>query len=191
MVKGTRTIRWTAPLLVAVACGSAGGRGAKGTDGPRDLAAYAGPELELFDDRIDPVAVGVADVAMHARTDPMLRKRAQHADVVARMRVSTVTVDAVNGEPVYHVTLQLAEAPMVQHRPFESRVDLAIRQQSPSFGLVKWLDTRIIGKVFVGYLRQFAGPEEAELHFHLSPDDAEVAAAVRDARALDELQGRR
>jgi hypothetical protein len=153
------------------------------------LAPYAGPDLELFDDRIDPVAVGVADVAMHARTDPVLRKRTQRADVVTRVRVSTVTVDAVNGEPVYHVTLQLADAPMVRHRASDSRIDLAIRQQSPSFGLVKWLDTRIIGRTFVGFLRQFAGSEETELHFHLSPDDAEVAAAVKDATALEEVSG--
>jgi len=191
MASGTRTKPGSVLLLiVVVACASCSGSRAKKADELPELTPYAGVDQELFDDRIDPLAVGVADVAMHARTDPVLRKRTRHADVVARFRVSTVTVDAVNGEPVYHVTLVFADAPMVRHRPVDNRMDLAIRQQSPAFGLVKWLDTRIIGKTFVGFVRQFAGIDESEVHFHLSPDDAEVNAAVKDAKALEELSGR-
>jgi hypothetical protein len=157
------------------------------TDVP--LSAYAGIDRQLFDDRIDPIAVGVADVTERPKDDPLLRKRAQRADAVARLKVSTVTVDAANGTPVYHVTLQFVGAPLAQHRSADGRVDLTVRSESPSFGIVKWLDARLIGRTFIGFVRQFAGAEEAELHFHLSADDPEVAAAVREATTLGELTG--
>jgi hypothetical protein len=51
----------------------------------------------------------------------------------------------------------------------------------------EWPDTKLIGHSFVGFFHRFAGNEEPEVRFHLSPGDPQVLGAVRDASALSEL----
>jgi hypothetical protein len=158
---------------------------------PQRLARYEGQATALFDDRIDANAVGLADVASKPRTDPVLRARAQNAEVVARARVATVSVDTAAGKPVYRLSLDLAGGSLVRRGFADERIEIAIRPDSPAFGVVKWLDTRLIGRSFIGFFHRFAGAtEEAELKFHLSADDPEVLAAVREAATLREISGK-
>jgi hypothetical protein len=154
---------------------------------PQNLPVYAGDATQLFDDRIDPTAVGLADVAENPRTDPMVRSRTQSAEVVGRTRVSTVSVDTVDGKPVYRLRFTFIEPPVVAHGISGNELDIAVRDDSPAFGIVKWLDTKLIGHSFIGFFHRFAGNYEPEVRFHLSPDDPQVLAAVRDASALREL----
>jgi hypothetical protein len=153
------------------------------------LPAYEGTYVQLFDDGIDPSSVGLADVTYRPRADPLLRNRTLKAEVVTRMRVSTVTVDVAAGHPIYRVQLTWVGAPFVQRGFPDTKVDLAIRAESPAFGVVKWLDTRLIGKTFIGFVRRFAGAEEPRIGFHLSADDAEVVTAIEEARTLGEAAG--
>jgi len=169
--------------LSAVACG---GR-AVAAPPPQNLPPYAGNAVQLFDDRIDPTAVGLADVTENPRTDPVLRARTQHAEVVVRTRVSTVSVDSVGGKPVYRLRFTFIEPPVVAHGISSDQIEIAVRDDSPAFGIVKWLDTKLIGHSFIGFFHRFAGSYEPEVRFHLSPDDPQVLAAVRDASALGEL----
>ncbi len=143
----------------------------------------------LFDDRIDATAVGLADVAVKPRTDSVLRARAQRAEAVGRMRVRTVTVDSAVGKPVYHLNLVFVD-PLARRGLTDDHVEISVHSNSPAFGVVKWLDTRLIGRTFVGFFHRFAGADEADLRFHLSPDDPEVLAAVREANALTEVSGK-
>lgn len=169
--------------LSAVACGSR----AAASPTPQNLPVYAGNALQLFDDRIDPTAVGLADVTENPRTDAMLRARTQNAEVVVRTRVSTVSVDSVGGKPVYRLRFTYVEPPVVAHGISGNEIEIAVRDDSPAFGIVKWLDTKLIGHSFVGFFHRFAGNFEPEVRFHLSPDDPLVLSAVRDASALNEL----
>jgi hypothetical protein len=174
-------------LLVVVstaACG--GGQATAAPPSPQSLPVYAGNAVQLFDDRIDPTAVGLADVTENPRTDPMLRARTQNAEVVGRTRVSTVSVDLVGGKPVYRLRFTIVE-PIVARGFSGNQIEIAVRDDSPAFGIVKWLDTKLIGHSFVGFFHRFAGMYEPQVRFHLSPDDAQVMAAVRDASALSEL----
>ena len=171
-------------MLATAACG--GGRPAAAPT-PQNLPIYAGNATQLFDDRIEPTAVGLADVTENPRTDPMLRARTQNAEVVARSRVSTVTVDSVGGKPVYRLRFTFVEPPIAARGFSGDQIEVAIRDDSPAFGIVKWLDTKLIGHSFIGFFHRFAGTYEPEVRFHLSPDDARVLAAVRDASALNEL----
>jgi hypothetical protein len=167
---------------MAIACSACGGA-------PPHLAPYTGGDRQLFDDRIDPLAVG--NVNARSPWDPLLGRRAQQADSVARMRVSTVTTIALGGQQrTYRVTLVFVGKPLAQHIPsYEPQLDLAIRPGSPSFDIVTWLDARLIGKTFIGFVRQFAGPEEPEMHFHLSANNLDVAAAARHGTTFDEMPG--
>ena len=172
-------------LLLALSPVACGGRPAASAS-PQNLPVYVGNATQLFDDRIDATAVGLADVGENPRTDPVLRARAQSAEVVARTRISTVSIDSVGGKPVYRLRFTFVEPPVVA-RFSGDQIEIAVDDASPAFGIVKWLDTKLIGHSFVGFFHRFAGSLEPEVRFHLSPDDPQVVAAVRDASALNDL----
>ena len=174
-------------ILLLLAVSACGGSQPAPAPPPQNLPVYAGPATQLFDDRIDPMAVGLADVAEDPRTDPILRARTQHAEVAGRTRVSTVNVDLVGGKPMYRLRFTFSEPPVVSRDFPGNQLEVVVRPDSPAFGIVKWLDTKLIGHSFVGFFHRFAGPYEPEVRFHLSPDDPRVLAAVRDASALGEL----
>jgi hypothetical protein len=172
--------------LLWASCGPGAAPGARAVD-PGSFSAYTGHAVELFDDKIDAAAVGLATINTNPKSDPVLHERVTQAEAIARMRVSTVTVDMVGGQPTYHVSIELV-ASIVSKGFSENRVELSIGPSSPSFGIVKWLDTRIIGRTFVGFIRRFAGAEEPIVRFHLSADTADVLSAVREAAALADLK---
>jgi hypothetical protein len=175
-------------MLVVVGCGGSVSVG--GQVPANAFPPYQGQATTLFDDRIDPNAVGLADVASKPRTDPVLRARAQNAEAVARARVATVSVDSAAGRPMYRLSLDLRDGSISRRGFTEDRVEIAVRPDSPAFGVVKWLDTRLIGRTFIAFFRRYAGTEEVELRFHLSADDPEVLAAVKEAAALGEISGK-
>ena len=172
-------------LLFALSPVACGGR-PSASPTPQNLPVYTGNATQLFDDRIDATAVGLADVGENPRTDAVLRARTQSAEVVARTRVSTVSVDLVGGKPVYRLRFTFVEPPVVA-RFSGDQIEIAVHDDSPAFGIVKWLDTKLIGHSFVGFFHRFAGSLEPEVRFHLSPDDPQVVSAVRDASALSEF----
>src|SRR5262249_18391091 len=55
----------------------------------------------VFDDNIDPAAVGYTMDAPSARADKFLRERAQTGELVARLRVQTVTIETVGDDSTY------------------------------------------------------------------------------------------
>jgi hypothetical protein len=193
MPKRTRFLKQAAVALAAtLVLGSAGCEPAK----PGQTASAAGlPRWEarprqIFDDNIDPAAVGLSMEGPSPRSDAFLRERAQTADVVARVRVQTVTVDSVGDQKTYHLGIQvgvptLAEA-KVQDRTFE----LSIKPSSGAYGIAKAFDARLRGQTFVGFIKRFSSEDgEVEVHWHLSPDTAEVVAAIKEAVALREISG--
>lgn len=160
------------------------------TTPPKIFTPYQGQATVLFDDQIDPNAVGLADVQNKPQLDPVLRARAQTAEAVARVRVATVTVDSAAGKPVYRMNLDLTGGSIARRGFDDEQIEIAVRSDSPAFGVVKWLDTRLIDRTFVAFFHRFAGPDEVELKFHLSADNPEVLAAVREAAALREISGK-
>jgi hypothetical protein len=145
---------------------------------------------DVFDDNIDPAAVGLTMDASSSRTDPFLRERAQTAELVARFRVSTVTVDTFGSDVSYHLGLQVIPPPFIEPKLSESSFELYIRPTGRAYAIVKAFDARLRGSSFIGFIHRFAGEGgEPEIHWHLSPDSAEVAAAVKEALALAELSG--
>jgi hypothetical protein len=154
------------------------------------LAPYAGTATTLFDDQVDPGGVGLAAASDYPRTDGTLRARTQNAEIVTRARVATVSADSAGGTLTYHLSLTFLDRPLVSRGFGDDHVEIAIRQDSPAFGVVKWLDTRLVGRTFVGFFHRYAGADDAQIRFHLSPDNAETAAAVRDALTLGEMAGR-
>jgi hypothetical protein len=149
-----------------------------------------GRAREVFDDGIDPAAVGLSMEGPSPKADPFLRERAQTADIVARVKVTTVTVDSIGEETMYHLVVLVGVPPLATPRIPDPTFELLIRPSSRAFGIARAFDARLQGLTFVGFIQRFAGADgEPELHWHLSADTEEVVAAVRDAVALAELSG--
>lgn len=177
-------------VLSLAGCGSSG-RAGSAADGA-GLPPWQGRYMELFDDNIDAAAVGLSMTAdaPSPRSDHHLRERAQTADLVARLKVSTVTVDSIGDDSTYHLGVQVTPPPLVKPRIRDERVELVIRSSSRAYAIAKAFDARLQGRTFIGFVHRFAGDDgEPVLHFHLSPDTAEVAAAVKEAVTLGELSG--
>ncbi len=175
-------------MLGGVACGPS----TPGAEGPggEGLPLWEGHAREVFDDGIDAAAVGLSLETSSARSDRYLRERAQTADIVARVRVQTVTAESMGNDTRYHLSVQIGVPQLRKPRIPDLSVDLLIRSTSPSYGVAKAFDTRLQGRTFIGFLSRFAGTDgEPAFHFHLSPDTADVAAAVQDAVAIGEMEG--
>lgn len=192
------SVAGVAPLRLALAVlamvGPAGGcvadqgRPATAVDPLSGLPTWEGHAPEVFDDNIEPAAVGFSLDGPSPRSDRFLRERAQTADVVARVRVSTVTVDSIGEQSTYHLGVHIVDAPLATPRVADRAFELHIRPTSRAFGIAKAVDARLRGLTFIAFIRRFAGEAgEPEFHWHLSPDTAEVTAAVREAVVLGEL----
>jgi len=154
----------------------------------RPLPAYAGRAPELFDDTIEPAAVGIAlEPGPDPRSDRRLRERTQVGDATLRVRVTTITAKAEDSGTGYVIGLRTIEKLAGQFPPPET-FEIAVGRSSPSAGILKGLQAQIVGKTFVGFLRTFVRPDgDQEMHFHLAPDAKEEVGAVRDAAALSAL----
>jgi hypothetical protein len=171
-------------VLALAACG-----GAAASAPARPIAGYSGRSAELFDDTVEPAAVGLDfDRGYSPRADPLLRERAQTGDATLRVRVSTVTAKKNGPEETYQLGLHTVESLGGKHPP-PPDFTVTITKVSESFGILKNFEARLIGYAFIAFVREFAMPSgERELHFHLAPDTKEVKAAVSDAMLLGGLK---
>lgn len=153
------------------------------------LDSWEGALRSLFDDSIHPAAVGLALDERPVHLDPLLSSRIKTAELVARMRVSTVTADSVGAKVTYYLNLQVGYPTLLPSELTERNYEIAIRKTSPSFGIVSNLDTTLQGRTFIAFIRRFAGPHEAEIHWHLTADDPKVAQVIANTAVLDEAAG--
>ena len=173
-----------AALLSATGCG-----GKDANDPSRPLAAYAGRQADLFDDAIEPAAVGLDfDKGYTPRGDKTLRERAQVGDAVLRVRVATVTAKTDGPEVTYQLGLHTVEKLAGKNMP-PADFTVQINKTSESHGIMKNFESRLVGYAFVAFVREFGkGDGDRELHFHLAPDTKDVKSAVGDAMLLGELK---
>lgn len=189
MAQGSVLRALAAAFLVATAA-SCGGSQSGAADGAAGLPPWEGEVQRAFSDDIDPAAVGLSLGGPSPRADGFLRHRAQTADIVARVRVQTVTVDRVGEAITYHLGIQVGYPALTEPRIPQRTFELRIGPDSPGYAVAKAFDTRLSGMTFVGFIKEFVGEDgQPEIHWHLSPDTAEVAAAVREAVALQEMAG--
>jgi hypothetical protein len=153
------------------------------------LPRWEGHARELFDDNIDPAAVGLTMEGPSPRSDAHLRERAQVADVVARVRVQTVTVDSVGDQKTYHLGLQVGVPTLTEAKVPDRTFELSIKPASGAFGIARSFDARLRGQTFVGFIKRYTDDGDVAVHWHLAPDTAEVAAAVKEAVVLREISG--
>lgn len=164
-------------LSLGSSCGGSGADAAK-----RPLPSYAGHATELFDDAIEPKAVGLElDQPIDPRGDARLRERAQVGDAVLRVRVSTVTAKEEDSGTRYVMGFDALEK-LTGPFPPGDEFAVVVDRTSPSAGILKSFQGRLVGKKFVAFVRMFVRADgDRELHFHVAPDTKEEIAAVRAA----------
>ncbi len=169
-----------------VACESEVGAGAHSPSRP--LPPYAGHAAELFDDSIEPSAVGLSlDAKLDPHSDRSLRERTQLGDAVVRVRATTVTSKPEESGVRFVMSLQTLDK-LTGHFPPPESFEVSVGNKNPSAGLLRSMESQIIGKTFIGFVRTFVRPDgDEEIHFHLAPDNRDELAAVRDAVALQNL----
>ena len=182
------TIAPLAPLmsLATTACGGA----SAGTGPARALPAYSGHATELFDDLIEPAAVGMTlDQPASPDSDPVLRERVQVSDGVARVRISSSTSKDEDTGSTYTLTMKTAE--VLAGKSPGDEFTISFGKDNRTTGILKNRADDLVSsrKAFVAFVRTFVRPDgDSELHFHLSPDTPEVVKAVHDVNAQQELK---
>jgi len=173
-------------LVAVIACGPAGRVPRRAES---SLPAYGGEPAELFDDGIDPAAVGLelGGSKIPPSRDEVFRERAQTADGILRARVKTVGGTAEGPDAAFTLTLEPVERLGGKRAP---TVELTFRfeRTSRAFGLIRSKGDALAGKTFVVFVREFAGDPAPVWHAHLAADTKEVEAAVKEAAALRELR---
>lgn len=174
-------------LAATVALGSLGCGGSEpGSRHPdRPLPAYSGHAAELFDDSIEPQAVGLEfEAPTDPRVDTRFRERAQTSDAILRAKVETVTARGDGASARYDIAFRVLEKISGENPP-RDEFTLHVEGDNPTSGILRSMQTQLGGKTFVVFVREFVRPDgDGEWHFHMSQDAKNVVSAAKDATAL-------
>lgn len=177
---------FTLPALCAALVASTGcsGAAAGGRAPGYPLPPYTDRDVAVFDDAIDPRAVGYElERAINPNGDALLRERAQLSDAALRARVTTVSSKNEDRGLSWEIGFRTVEK-LAGPGPIGDEFTVDVGPHSSSAGILRAWDGRLIGKSFVVFVRAFAradSPGDADLHFHVAPDTKDEAAAVRAA----------
>jgi hypothetical protein len=179
--------RLLALLLTASSALISGCAAAGGSVEGRPLPSYAGHAAELFDDAIEPRAVGLElEQGSDPRTDALLRERTQVGDAAMRVRIGTLTEKQEGAETRYQLGMKILET-LAGSNPPQGDFNVTVDVASPSVGIVRNLQDGIVGKTFIAFVRAFVRPDgDHELHFHLAPDTQPEREAIRAATTKQE-----
>jgi hypothetical protein len=149
------------------------------------LPQYQGKDAELLDDTIELAAVGLTMEKPYFKGDPTFRERAQKAQVVVRMKVTTVTTDKVDERSTYHLTLT------PQGEPFTgsdaSPLEITLREGDKGFPVVNQVRDNFRGRTVLAMWKRYRQADDAVQHYYLAPDDADTVAAAKEAIVLQEV----
>ncbi|HEY8038442.1 MAG TPA: hypothetical protein VIF15_01560 [Polyangiaceae bacterium] len=176
------------PVLLQVACG--GGTPDGRTPG-RPLPPYTGQAVELFDDGLEPNAVGYPlEQGAAPMTDNRLRERTQTGDAVVRARVVTVTSKQEDQGRSWQIGMHTLER-LAGTGPLEQDFTVTVPSTAPAAGIVHAFEGKLIGSTFVAFVREFERPRapgDSDLHFHLAVDSKDEVQAVKSAVLLDQVR---
>lgn len=157
----------------------------------RPLPTYDSHSAELFDDAIEPTAMGYPSDTSVGRPmgDTRLRERSQVGDAVVRAKVTTVTSKAEDRGRSWQMGLRTTEH-LAGSGPLPKDFLLSVDPTDPAAGILRGFEARLIGSSFVAFVREFrraGAPGDSDLHFHLAADSPEEIQAVKAALVSDEV----
>ena len=153
------------------------------------VESYAGASTALFDDGIEPEAVGYnLDPSPAPQGDAILRARTQRADCVLRVRVVTVTSKREDVGAHWGLGLVTLERLAGERCPAHD-FTLDVADGAAGSSILRTFEGRLVGVNLVAFVRQFRGAGgEATFHFHMAPEGKEELNAVRVAALLGEVR---
>jgi hypothetical protein len=180
----------TTTIVAALAIGCAGGSGeARGPQ--RALPQYVARQAELFDDGIEPAAIGYdIQSTPSPGEDALLRARAQEGDAVVRARITTITSKALDQTFGWQIGFHTIER-IAGEGPLAEDFAMQVAPTGPAAGMVRAFEPTLVGKTFIAFAREFSrasDPSESELHFHLAQDGKASVDAVHDAVILQKVR---
>jgi len=185
-----RALALVATLVGSLASCGGGTPDARNPDRP--LPPYLGHATELFDDGIEPTAVGFPmDPNGSPQGDTRVRERTQTGDAVVRAQVRTVTSKAEDRGLSWQIGFHVVER-IGGTGPLEQNFTLSVLPSDPASGIVHAFEARLIGKTFIVFVREFshAGAHQGDpgdLRFHVAGDTPDQAKAVKAAVLLEEV----
>ena len=156
------------------------------TGSARSTAPWEGRLRDLFNDSIDPSAVGLTGISS-SNAGGAVSARAEEAQFIVRVRVATVTTEGVGKDLRYLITLRVIGDPIAGPRTPGDTIQISIGQDNPTFGIAKAKDMQLAGVQFIGFLREFNQLGTPVMHWHLARDGQDVLDAVRNVAVLSEV----
>jgi hypothetical protein len=179
-------------LVGLAALPGCGGRTPDARNPDRPLPPYIGHATELFDDAIEPTAVGFPmDPGASPEGDTRVRERTQTGDAVVRARVRTVTSKVEDRGNSWQIGFHIVER-LGGSGPLEQDFTVPVLASDPAAGIVRAFEARLIGKTFIVFVREFshAGAPQGDpgdLRFHVAGDTPEEGKAVKAALLLESV----
>lgn len=149
------------------------------------MPAWSGHALDLFDDGIEPMAVGYPmDTTAAPESDTRVRERTQTGDAVVRATVMTVTSKVEDAGRSWQIGLHTVQR-LGGSGPIDADFTLSVGPHDPAAGIVQAFEGRMIGKSVIVFVREFARegapPGEGDLRFHIASDSPDEQKAVNAA----------
>ena len=151
----------------------------------QNLPPFAAADAILFDDTIAPEVFGLPLQSGGPMHDPKLAERSLRSDLIAQVRVSTVTADT-GTESRYHVIVTASGPPLVGQPPAEP-IELLLGPTSPSLPFVRAADVGFIGRTILLFARWYNDGGRVALHWRAEADTQALRETVPKVRALDEM----
>lgn len=177
-MRAGRFVVLSAVLLLGACKPSAGGP--KGPTHP--VAEWAGEEKQLFDDGIDVGALPSGNVppSRDESNEALIPRRMDTADAVVLTKVIGVHSEPVGDKKRYRVEVAVEGSPLFAANAPPESFSLTFGPESSSYGTVRAVEARLIGRKLVVFYREYAGEEgdPSVLHFHISPPTKAVLDAI-------------
>lgn len=190
----TTTSLSVAAVLVISSCVAVLGCESSVTTPPPRVASTAAPAwsgalADQFDDNIESWN---EVVSMRGRSlgEENFVCRARAADHVVRVKVITRTRERAGDKDSYRLTLRVLGQPLSGGSPPADQVEVVIAKGTPAYNAVAAQLVGSTGSVFIGFFKQFSGPDRGQLHWHLQEEDSSAPdVAAREVRSQGEGGG--
>lgn len=150
------------------------------------LPEYTGAAAKLFNDSIEPSALGLSLEKVTFKNDAHFRERVQQADVVSEVEITTVTVGKTDEKSVYFLQFEPQQG-YTKLGLASDMLELRVADGEGAYPLINMIQARARGRKLIGMWKRFREGNAATLHWYFAPDNEDTVSATKEALTLREL----
>jgi hypothetical protein len=166
-------------------CGSTEPRAVSAVTG---LPDYSPSEAWVFGDTLSATVFGLPP-EIPVKDDPKLTERAQKADTIVPVHISTISAESLAGVRGYSISI-VPDGKPLGGQGLDGPTELHIGPGNPSLSRVQTADAGLMSRHFLLFLKRYADDGEPTFHFHGEADAPEIRKAIERAKALDAVGDR-